>query len=238
MTNPSIPSINPADALGGLSGAIKHVLAKYKQNMNDMLPARVISYSRTTNRARVQPLIAMITTGNEQLQRAQIASVPVFQIGGGGYVLSFPIVTGDLGWIKANDRDISIFLQKYQESAPNTNRTHNFADAVFFPDSMMRNVVIDGEDTNHVVLQNNSGTCRVAIWDDRVKITAPHVVIDSPLTTCTGAFEAGTRVDYDHSANFHGDIITDHDVIASTTRLHTHTHNGVTTGSGNTGEPN
>ncbi|WP_202973956.1 Gp138 family membrane-puncturing spike protein [Fimbriiglobus ruber] len=61
-----------------------------------MLPAQVIAYDRTTNRAQVQPLIAVVTTANQVVQRAQ-SSVPVFQYGGGGFVLSFPVMTGDTG---------------------------------------------------------------------------------------------------------------------------------------------
>ena len=219
-------------------GMLRFVIKKMMQQTDDMLPAKVISYNRASNRAMVQPLITLLTTKNEIIERPPVASVPVLQLGGGGFVLSFPINPGDIGWIKANDRDISQFKQSFAMGAPPTQRKKTFADAVFIPDTMLRGVTINGEDAGNVTLQNLDGTCRVTIWGDRVKITAPQIVLDSPLTTITGEVRAGTNSSYTTTATFHGNIITDHDVIAQTVSLHDHTHNGVQPGGGNTGAPN
>ncbi|OWK42477.1 hypothetical protein [Fimbriiglobus ruber] len=51
-------------------------------------------------------------------------------------------MTGDTGWIKANDRDISLFKQTTAASSPNTARLHDFADAMFFPDTLLNGVTI------------------------------------------------------------------------------------------------
>lgn len=164
-----------------MPGMLRIVLTKFLQGMDDMLPAQVVSYDATANRARVQPLISMMTTDNRVVQRAQVASVPVAQWGGGSFVLRFPIKTGDLGWIKANDRDISLFKQTYQASPPNTQRKHSFEDAVFFPDTMLQAVAIASEDADNAVFQNFGGTVRLALWASLMKITAPHVGVgDTP----------------------------------------------------------
>ncbi len=191
------PSIDPASR-NDISGTIRFILTKFLQGVDDMLPAIVIAYDRTTNRARVQPLISVVTTSNEVVQRPQIASIPVLQLGGGGFVISFPIKTGDLGWIKANDRDISIFLQTLQSSEPNTARKHDFSDAVFIPDTMFKSVVINSEDQANVVLQTLDGTVRVAIWDNKVKVTAPTVEVVAPQVTVTS-----TNADVTASAEAH-----------------------------------
>ncbi|OWK36890.1 Gp138 family membrane-puncturing spike protein [Fimbriiglobus ruber] len=117
-----------------------------------------------------------MTTANQVVQRAQVASVPVFQYGGGGFVLSFPVMTGDTGWIKANDRDISLFKQTTAASSPNTARLHDFADAMFFPDTLLNGVTIATEDAANAVLQNFAGTVKVALWSDLIKILAPQGV--------------------------------------------------------------
>lgn len=265
MTN-SPPSRNTAKD-GSLAGAFDLFRAKLLQNTDDMLPAKVIAYDRATNRATLQPMIVMVTTSNEQVPRAQIASVPVYQVGAGGFVISFPVSPGDLGWIKASDRDISLFLKNYAQAAPNTQRKHKFSDAVFFPDSFMKNVEINGEDDGNLVIQTLDGTVRVALWPDKVKVTAPaiemvaateisltapiivitaatSVTLDTPLTTVTGGIEGGTNPMYPQTATFNGDINTtgsmtaDTDVIADGVSLHNHTHGGVQTGGGNTGVPN
>lgn len=251
MVDFSPPSMDPSSRQD-LSGTVRLILTKFLQGVDDMLPAKVIAYDRATNRARVQPLIYVVTTDDRQISRAQIASIPVLQMGGGGFVLSFPIKPGDLGWIKANDRDISLFTQFLTESAPNTQRKHNFSDAMFIPDTMFRSVTINAEDAENVVLQSTDGTVRIALFDDKIKITSPRVevvspeivctastsiTLDTPLTTITGELVSG--VGSGGNATFGGNILTTTgDITAGTISLKHHTHNGVMPGGGNTGQPN
>ena len=103
----------------------------------------------------------------------QIASIPVIQLGGGGYFMSYPIKKDDTGWILASDRDISIFLQSGDASRPQTFRKQNFADSLFVPDSLFDNV-IDAEDQNNAVWQSKDSTVRIALWPEFVKLTAPR----------------------------------------------------------------
>jgi len=143
-----------------------------------MLPAKVLAYNRTTNRAQLQIMVPMVTTGNQVQQRATIASVPVMQLGGGGFVVSFPISVGDIGWIKANDRDISIFKSTLNNaSGPPTQRLHKFSDAVFIPDTMFKDVDIAEEDVDNLVIQNLAGTVKISWWSNLLKIIAPRVGI-------------------------------------------------------------
>ena len=115
------PSLNPVDN-DTIVGSIQFAYNKLIQQTDGMLPAEVIAYDRETNRVQVQLLITLITTDGSQVPRAQIASLPVLLLGGGNYSISFPLNKGDLGWVMANDRDISLFLQSLAQSAPNSNR--------------------------------------------------------------------------------------------------------------------
>ncbi len=208
----AIPSRNPADD-GTLVGAINLSLRKWLQYTDDMLPAKVIKYDRATNRVQVQPMIRMVKTNGQQVSRGQIASLPVLQMGGGGFILSFPLNPGDLGWIKANDRDISLFLRGYAEAEPNTKRLHNFSDALFIPDVMTGYTIADGDDGN-AVLQNLDGSVKIALFADKIKITAPTLEIVSDVEI-TGTLHVNGR-------NCGSD----------------HTHDGVQSGGSNTGPPN
>lgn len=235
------PSKNPAND-DSLQGLMNQVLGKFLQNVDDMLPATVVSFDRETNRAQVQPLVMVVSTNGDRITRAQVASVPVFQIGGGGFILNFNLKPGDLGWIKANDRDISLFTQGYENSPPNTQRKHSFEDAVFFPD-VMKGYTINEEDEENVVLQTLDGSQRVSIWSDRVKITSDNqITLDAPVTYITGALEQGTG-DGGGDAHFTGNVQidqnlhTDGDTVAGVISLKTHVHNGVQPGGGNTGQP-
>ena len=213
------PSRNPSDD-GTILGALRQALRKNTQGIDDMLPARVLSFNRTTNRVRVQPQIKIVTTDGSVIGRAPIASVPVMNIGGGGCILSFNLQAGDLGWIKANDRDISLFLQRYVEAEPNTARLHSFADAVFIPD-VMTGWTIPGEESGRAVLQTLDGTTRISIGTGRIRLVSGSCEIE---ITPSGITSSGT---WAHTGTF----------SANGVGLTTHHHGGVTTGGGNTGGP-
>ena len=231
MTNQ--PSIDPAN-VGDLTGAFKHIFSKMQQRMDGMLPAKIIAFDRTTNLATVQPLIKLLTTGGFVVGRAQLASIPVVQVGGGGFVMNCPFNPGDLGWIKSNDRDISLFLQSWQESQPNTLRTFSFSDGVFIPD-VMKGWTIASADSASAVLQNLSGTVKIALSDNKVTITAPNIEMNG-ITTINGALSVVG--DISSTTSITAPLVTGStNVVFGTVSGTAHVHSGVTTGTSNTGAP-
>ena len=247
------PSQNPADG-GGLSGALLGVLSKFLQNVDDCLPATVVSYDRDSNVATVRPIVAVLTTEGASVRRAPVASVPVFAFGAGDFVINFPVKRGDLGWIKATDRDISLFKQSLAEARPNTVRKHSFEDGFFFPD-MIRNFTIDPEDkAANMVIQSRSGKIRVALWPDRVKTTAGEtwfevnedgtitgtapqkIFFDTPLVEFAGIFRSGTKHGGQMS-EMDGGLKTTLDQIAAGVSTIGHPHSNVQEGSGQSGPP-
>lgn len=179
-------SKDPSFGLGDMSGAMREILGKFlRSSIDDMLPAKIVSYDREKNRATVEPLVAMIKTDGTTIARNQVASIPVMNFGGGGFVLSFNMNPGDLGWIKASDRDISNFLKGYGQSSPNTFRAHDFSDSVFIPD-VMTGYTIDSEDSQNAVLQSLDGSVRVSLFPAKLKLTAPVIEFDTPSATFTG----------------------------------------------------
>lgn len=185
MTTGASPSRNPADD-DSLTGTMRIILKKFLQSTDDMLPARVISHDRAANRVQVQPLISVVDTTGNSFPRGSLASIPVLNIGGGGFFVNFNLPAGSLGWIKASDRDISLFLQRYTESRPNTRRLHKFSDGLFIPDTMT-GYSIAGEDSDAMVIQNLSGSVKIALDESGVRITSPSVNIISDDVEITGA---------------------------------------------------
>lgn len=253
MSAPGYPSQNPANE-GSMAGMLRGILEKFTQNLDDCLPAKVISYDRKANTATVQPLIAVLTTDDKVLSRAQVASVPVLAIGGGNFVINFPLKGGDLGWIKASDRDISLFKQGLAEGKPNTMRKHSFEDGLFIPDAY-RQYEIDGEDFDaNMVIQSYDGKTRVAFWPDRVKTTcqdtslevnsdgtitgkAPvKVFFDTPLVEFAGIFKSGVTSGGGEST-MNGSLRTTGDQVAGGVSTMNHPHDGVQPGGGQTGKP-
>jgi len=179
INNP--PSLDPAD-LGTLKGLFRSAFRKFIQNTDGMLPAEVVSFDRANNMVSVIPLITVLTTDGRQQPRARIAEIPVFQIGGGGFILNFNLKPGDLGWIIANDRDMSLFQNTFKQAKPNTIRIKDFADSVFYPHTM-KGYDIDDEDSENVVLQSNDGTVKISLGTEKIKIKAPIVEVDAGAVT-------------------------------------------------------
>ena len=233
------PSKNPAND-DSMTGMFRQILDKFLQNTDDMLPARVVAFDRASNRAQVQPLIMVVDTNNNRFPRAQIASVPVLQMGGGGFMMNYNLNPGDFGWIKANDRDISLFTQAYSENAPNTRRKHSFEDAVFIPD-VMTGFEINPEDATNVVWQTLDGSQRIAIWADRIKITSTNkIILDAPLIEITGELDSGTDsgglAHFSGSVQVDGNIHSNGDATAGSISLEHHIHSA-SGGTGNGGPP-
>jgi hypothetical protein len=231
MTN-APPSAKPTDDMASAMGL---VLEKFLQDIDDMLPARVIAFDRVTNRATVQPLIAVLKTDGTTQSRARIEGVQVFQYSGGGFVINFPLQAGDIGWLKASDRDLTLFKQSFSESTPNTLRKHKFMDAVFFPD-VMRGWSIS---ESGLVIQTLSGGQCIAINSDKIKIISDtEVIINAPLTTITGELRSGTESG--QAATFGGSITATGEVTTELNGgidLSSHVHSGVQSGGSNTGAP-
>lgn len=200
MTAPPIPSRNPADD-GNLGAMLKATMEKYMKSVDGMLPAVVVSYNRVTNRATVAPAINMVMTNNEQVTRAQLANIPVLAIGGGDFVLTFPLKAGDTGWIEASDRDISTWLQGggKRRSQPNTHRTHSFSDGRFIPDKLA-DFTLPPEAEGGVCLQHKSGATAVIILEDKVLIKGK---VEMPDGAIIGGIEFGTHG--------HGGVLTGND---------------------------
>lgn len=175
MTN-SIPTLDPAD-IGSVTGAFAFIFKKLMQSVDGCLPAEVIAFNRAKGVATVTPQIANVDREGNVNTRAPIAVVPVFQFGGGGFMLSFNLNPGDKGWVIANDRDISQYLQTLQSSPPNTFRMHNFADGWFLP-AVIADFTIASEDSANAVFQSRDGTVKVSLGTNQIKIAAATIILE------------------------------------------------------------
>lgn len=165
------------------------LLAALRQNeiMSDQLiPAEIVEFDRVNNIATVQPLIQWVDVNDGLHDRTPLIGLNVFSLGGGGFHISFPLVKGNLGWIAASDRDISLFKQSLAMSAPNTGRLHKFEDGWFIPD-VFRQYTLNSNNANAMLIESTDGTTAISISEGIVKIIAPtSVLVDSPTSTFTG----------------------------------------------------
>jgi hypothetical protein len=252
-TPPVIPSKNPADD-GNVGGALNTIFRKRAMKLEGRLPAVVMSYDRVRNIATVRPLIQMLKTNGVTVSRPSIASVPVLALGGGGYTVTFPLASGDLGWIEASDRDISLFMQSMQESAPNTFLIHRFSQGRFVPDAFRQYTFDTADDASSMVLQNYAGTVKICLDPAAVRVIAPTVNITA--TTAINATVGAASMELSPAAfsvtapaitlnqtgggtgaTFTGAPVVMPDAIINGVKQSLHKHTGVSTGSGESGGP-
>lgn len=203
---------------GSLAGKMNDTLARWlRDEVDDMLPAVVVSYDDATNRAVIRPLVMVGTTDGNKVGRASLPNIPVFRFGGGGFFMRFPIKPGDFGWLKANDRDISLVMQAQGgEDWPNTKRLHSFSDSMFFPDTV-KDWIIDGGNADAAVFQSFDGNACISLHADKIELKFGASI----LTV------SSSGVDIVSPALTHNGVN-----VGST-----HAHSGVQTGPSNTGAP-
>lgn len=171
-----------------LLGALMAAMRESELSSDQLLPAIVKSYDRAKNVATVQPLIQWVDVNDGLHDRNAFASINVLSLGGGGFHINFPLMAGDLGWIIAADRDISLFKQSLANAKPNSGRIHKFEDGWFVPDVFRKYTVnSSAASTNQMVIESLDGTTCIAIGEGIVNITAPtSVTITTPQATFTG----------------------------------------------------
>ncbi|MCD8179782.1 MAG: hypothetical protein LUE98_21230 [Tannerellaceae bacterium] len=207
------PSYNPAEIND--SGLLTFTQDNLLTKLEKVAPAKIISYDRATNRASVQILQQNIYSTGDKLTLKPLSDIPVLILCGGGYSISFPIGTGDTGWIVAADRNISIFKQFLSVFTPATYRKHKYEDGFFIPDKV-NGFEISSDDTNALLITSTDGNTKISIINGQVTVTSSAVAINGDVTVS-------------------GSITAQGDVTAGGISLISHIHSGVETGSGTTG---
>ena len=216
MSSP--PNLDKAND-GDFAGVMTDVLQNFLRGVDDMIPAKVVSYDDATNRAVIKPLVMLGTTDGQKISRAQLSNIPVFRFGGGGFFIRFPVKPGDFGWLKATDRDMSLIMQRGGlEDWPNTLRQHSFSDGMFFPDTL-KSWVIDGANADALVIQSIDGSVCVSLHSGEVKIESADIEMVGNVQVTGNVAVTGT--------------MTNNGVNIGST----HVHSGVDSGPSNTGGP-
>ena len=126
-----------------LNDAIKAAIDYKLNNVHTALPASIISYDYTTQKASVQPLLNKSWTSGSNVNPANnnaanelstpmpvLDNVPVIfpRAGGGG--LTFPVVSGDTCLLVFIERSTDLWLTVGGQVTPDDNRKFDLSDAV------------------------------------------------------------------------------------------------------------
>lgn len=188
METISTPSYNPTD-LKSFEGFYNFLKERIFLELEKVAPARILNYDRKKNRAQVELLNLGITSTGSTIPKQSLTNIPCLMLQGGGMVLSFPIKEGDIGWIVAADRDISVFKQVLSIFAPNTYRKHKYADGFFIPNKI-DGFEVSEDDENAILMTSIDGKTKLSISPEGITLTAQTTNVKGDLTsdgTITGA---------------------------------------------------
>ncbi len=180
-----ITNANQTDK-NSLMSALNYMADQNRYDDDNLIPCRVIGIDRVGGTVDLQPMIYLVKTDNSTLARQSLVKINILSLSAGGFLINFPTQIGDIGWLFAGDRDLSLFKKSLSDAAPNSGRAHQFADGIFIPDAF-RKYTIAGEDSSAMVIQNTSGSTKISIRDDNIKIaTTVKILLDVPETEITG----------------------------------------------------
>ncbi len=197
--------------------------AGHQSGLWTALPATVNSYNAAALTVEAQPTIQAAVrqpNGNLLLTTMPLClDCPVMFPGGGGFFISFPLAKGDEGLLVFSSRCIDAWWQNGGVQPQAEYRMHDLSDGFFFPTGGMSQPNVPGS------VSTNS--CRISTKDATtyVEITKTGQIVN--IVAPGGANITG-------SLKVSGDITWGPNSTSATT----HTHQDVTTGTGNSGPPN
>lgn len=182
-----------------------------------------------------------------------VLDAPVVFPHGGGCTLTFPIKAGDECLVIFSDRSLDFWWQSGGTQMAATKRRHDFSDAFVIPGPQSQTKKISGISTsavqlrtddagafvelnpgNHAINLKTSGDL-TALAAGSITVTAPTITLNGDVTI-NGNLSQGMG-DGGGTATMLGPITVTNDVTAGGKSLQNHVHNGVQTGSGQTGKP-
>lgn len=206
----------------------------------------------------VQPLVNQLDGADKAVPHGVVRGLPYFRIQGGANAVILDPEVGDIGIAVFASKDISAVKATKAQANPGSSRRFNMADGMFLGG------VLNGTPSQYVQFDASGITVNSPT---KVNVVAPDVAVNcdtaevnaqtSTTVTCpTSSFDGNVTITGTlgvagvatvgalsstgaaGASAMTGDLNVTGDVTANGTSLHTHTHGGVSTGTGNTGAPN
>jgi hypothetical protein len=116
---------------------LRLALRNYGKKIHTGLPGRVESYDADKQTADVLPLIQSYLPNEDGTQSVVtlpvLSSIPVAFMGGGGFRGTYPLESGDTGWIAFSEASLDAWQARGGLSDPQDERRFHLADSVFLP---------------------------------------------------------------------------------------------------------
>lgn len=196
------------------------------------LPCRVVAFDNVRQVVSVQPTITEVVRQHGVktiMSLPQLDDVPVVQLGGGGFSITFPIQAGDEALVVFGDMCMDAW---WQSGGINNNqverRRHDLSDGFALVGLRSQPRILPSYSSNDCQLRSDDGTVAITIGASQIAISGPLLTIHT-----TGDVSITAQGNVNITASGAGAVkITEGGI---TTDFHAHKHAGVQTGGGISG---
>ena len=197
-----------------------------KQAMNGMATATLaLVKSVTATTVDVQPMVHQIDGAGKAIPHGVVHALPFFTFRAGNSAIVVKPRVGDIGLVIFCSSDISAAKRSGKPSQPGSRRRFDWADGLYIGG------FLGPTPTQTITIDDDVGITIQGTASKPVTINAP-----GGLTVAGNMTVTGTST---HTGNMtvSGTITGTTDVVGGGKSLKTHTHTGITTGSGTSGPP-
>ena len=207
------------------------------------VPGRVASFDKDTQTIVAEPMICAEGQNGQRVPLPPVADVPILQLGGGDFVLTFNPVLGDPCLLLVSDRCIDAWYETGENRIPADFRQNDLSDCLaivgFRPKPMaiknwMEGVTIRKVDGSYYINIANNGN---------VTVKALKLLVDAENSEFTGNVKIDKTLYVQGGTTFIGDVNGSNaiarfkDAVIANITYSGHRHGGVQTGSGSSAGP-
>lgn len=116
-----------------LANVIQSALSRFASDLHTSMPASIVSYDRTKQKASIQPLLKRRTKDGVVFSYPVITNVPCYFPRTSTYQHTFELKPNDTGLLIISERSLDRWLEVGGEVDPGDPRKHDFTDGIFFP---------------------------------------------------------------------------------------------------------
>lgn len=244
--------MNREERLNDPEESLRLALESQQAQIWTALPGIVSGVDLAKQTVSVQPTVqGSVTDANGNVSNVNmptLVDVPIVWPRAGGFALTFPIKAGDEVLVVFSSRCIDSWWQSGGIGAPAEARMHDLSDgfAVLAPSSQSKK--LSSVSSSNVQLRDEAGTTYLEITPSGgIKLkAATQIDLEAPTININGAtLNLSANVNYAGNGGtgtfqLAGNLVHTAGSITSLGKKidGTHTHSGVSTGSGNSGAPN
>lgn len=212
------------------------IIANKIADMHICMPAKILEYDYTKQKAKVQPALNQKYNDGEVIELPAIYNVPVVHPASGGASITFPVNVNDTVLLVFSEKSLEEWLSNGERVTPDDPRQNNLTDAIALLGLNPFSKTSPAENNEDLLISysgskirfKNNGSHLLEIEAENIEIIGAKEI---KLTSTTEVkLTSTTEVKIEAP-----EIILNGDVKINDQLYDNHTHTGVTSGPSNTG---